>query len=212
MPEENTQKPAENTTDNPTEITPPEETISRKEFDKVKGDMHKYKDALRQEQAKIKALEEEKLKKAQEWEKLYEKEKEDKEKLLTETTGLKQAVVRTARLSAVKEAALKAGLRKEALEDLKLVDLGEVEVESSGGEIACRGADSFVARLKTLRPHWFATKPNNINTDTPTTTQQGAKTISYKEIDAAEAEAKKTGDYREYKRLVLEFKKQQLKK
>lgn len=68
----------------------------------------------------------------------------------------KDAVHHTARVGEVKAAALKAGLREEAVADLEGMDLSEVEVEiDASNVIRVKGADDYAAKLKKLKGYMF---------------------------------------------------------
>lgn len=68
----------------------------------------------------------------------------------------KDAVNHTARVGEVKAAALKAGLREEAVGDLESMDLSEIQVEiDDNNVIRVKGADDYAAKLKKLKSYMF---------------------------------------------------------
>lgn len=62
------------------------------------------------------------------------------------------------KLAAVKQAALKAGIRAEAESDLPLLSLEGVTVEvTNQGRFIVHGAEAYIEDLKRQKPHWFKT-------------------------------------------------------
>jgi hypothetical protein len=99
------------------------------------------------------------------------------------------------------------GLRKEAMDDLDMYDLSDVQIEyTNTGKVSVLGADKFAERLKTIKPHWFGSKTNKINSNSPETIS--GDMITKKQIFDAEKKAKETGDYAPYQRVLSLYKKQ----
>lgn len=59
----------------------------------------------------------------------------------------------------MKAAALQAGLRPEAIDDLEALELDLVDVEStSKGRLNVLGVDEQIKKLQKAKPHWFGGK------------------------------------------------------
>lgn len=140
--------------------------VSRKAYQQVADDMHRFKREAEDARQKLVALEEQKLAEEKNWKELYERERkaraeaEDREK---KKDGFYE---HTQKFSEVSKVALAQGLRQEAVDDLDAIDYGEaikVEVTSNGRYIV-HGADEFVETLKNKKPHWFKnTKAPHVN-------------------------------------------------
>lgn len=186
----------------------PIEVVPRDDHKRAIEDMHKFKRQAQELADKLKAKETDDLKKTQQWQQLAELKEQEAKDAKTEAENLKRAIVADKKYSAVREYAITAGLRKEAIADLDLVDLDDVSIETtSTGRVNVSGVDKAVARLKLLKPHWFKDAAPQINAESPGVTNTGGS-IDMKQLDAAEKHAKKTGDYTQYKDLLLRYKSQ----
>lgn len=183
------------------------QTVSKAELDRVLGELHGLKTenkALKDEKAK---QEEEQLKASQNYKELAERHEKTAKEWEGKYTGLNSLVIKDKKLSAVREEAIKAGIRPEAIEDLASRDLKEVSVvvNTSTGAFEVSGAGNFVQQMKTLRPHWFGgnTGPG-VNTTTPNINGTGAgEKVTLEQVKAAEKKAR-SGDASaksEYQRL-----------
>lgn len=159
-----TPNPNPNPAPNPT----PGKTYTQEEFDHIKNDMHKFKTELQTEKTRQEDLRIAALKEKNDWKSVAE-ENEKKLKLSEEKyNGLSGSLVENAKTSALKEAALKAGMLKEGLDDLEVFDFDEISVETtSRGKILVSGADQAIENLKKRRPHWFGSKPPSVNPASP---------------------------------------------
>lgn len=112
-----------------------EEYVSRKAYEEVTRDMHKFKSEARAEkaakaeyEAKLKAIEEEKLAEQQRWKELFEKERQEKEEL-----NRKSKEKETAYLMSVKKSALKQELGGKIRDEyLAHADLKSIEFKDDG--------------------------------------------------------------------------------
>lgn len=132
------------------------ETVSRDAYEQIKKDLFKFKSEARELREKITDAEKRKLKEAEDY-KAYaetlERERDDLKQKLTDFTSV---TLQDKKLSAVREAARKAGIREEALPDLELLDLDGISVETtSTGRIMVEGVDDFMKRQQKTRSHWF---------------------------------------------------------
>lgn len=87
---------------------------------------------------------------------LLEKAEAEKVELKRQADGALESVSLFVRRRDVESEAVKAGIRPEALSDLRLLGLDKLEVQREGQEIKVKGSADFVAEQKKLRPHWFA--------------------------------------------------------
>lgn len=153
---------------NPAPPTPPPDVVDRAEFERVKNDMHKYKTAAEAERQKAEELRLNALKEKQDWKSIAEEKERQAEEFKQKYDGLSQSLVNNAKHSALKEAALKAGILAQSLPDIEAFDFPEINVETtSGGKILVSGADQAIEGLKKRRPHWFGVKPASVNPATP---------------------------------------------
>jgi len=184
------------------------EPRGKSEMDHVLKDLHKFKAQAKDLEEKLKAKETEDLKISQRWKELAEIKERENSELKTKLDTKDKMIVDDKKFSALKDSALKAGLRKEALADLELVGLEDIAIETtSTGRINVIGADVAVERLKTMRPHWFSsTQAPSINLNQPGVTQ--GSLLTKQDVFKAEDEAKKTGDYTKYKAVLEQFRKQ----
>jgi len=153
------------------ELTPPVEDVPPVEpvaidpnaYEQMKNDMHKFKrmaaEATEKQtayEAKLQAIETDQQKASGKYKELYEREaaqsvdfKEKYEKTLN-------AVLDDKKMTSVREFALKHNIRQEALDDLDMVDMSSVVVETTDqGRYNVLGAESFVDSLKAAKPYWF---------------------------------------------------------
>ena len=87
---------------------------------------------------------------------LLERSEAEKAELKKQAEGAAESVTHFVRSRDVETEALKAGIRPEALSDLRLLGLDKLEVQREGKEIKVKGTADFIAEQKKLRPHWFA--------------------------------------------------------
>lgn len=161
------------------------------------------KEALR---AQLKAQEEKTLTEKEQWRELAERrEKELNERILKDKQR-DQAILEDKKSAALREAAIKAGIKQEALADLELIELSDCKAElSATGRVVVTGAQKAIDGLKTLRPFWFGTSAPNINSSAPGISTTGQLTVQ--DLMKLEAEAKKDpSKYGDYKAAVLKFK------
>lgn len=160
---------------------------------------------------KFKQREVDELTKNQQWQQLAELKEKEAADAVSERDRLKNAFVTKEKMSALREAALQAGLRKEAIGDLRLLDFPEIKLESNGeGEFTAQGADKAIQRLKTLKPHWFQTPVPSINSSSPTATG-GDGSVTYETVKKLQDDYTKnpnSANAEKLKGALLQFKKQ----
>lgn len=183
--------------------------VSAEAYEQVKKDMLRYKDELKTVKVDAQKLREEKLTNEKNWEELAKTRAEERDAAIAEKNRLHESVLSSKKYDAVKTECVKLGIRSEALEDLKLLDMGDVQTElTTLGNINVHGHKDFATRLKTLRPHWFGSKnPPNLNTNTPgVVSPEGPVTGA--QLAAAQREGKKSGDMSKYNALFQQYRKQ----
>ncbi len=186
---------------NPTEVptTTQEEVsnipagfVSQEVFDRMKKDMFKHKEDA--DKAK-KAMDEQRLarlKETQNWEAVAKEKEQEALEEKNRRQALESSIVQHQKFMALKNEALKQNMHPSSLDDLELLDLPEVNVETtSTGKILVTGADRAIANLKTLRPHWFKQNVTSINPATPETIQTNQNTITIADLEKLEQEYKK---------------------
>lgn len=170
------------------------EFVPKRAYEEVSRDMHRYKQSAREAaaakaeyEAKLKALEEEKLREKQEWKELYEREKQE-----AEVAKRKAREEREAYLTAVKKSALKNELGGR-IKDVYLThaNIGSIEINEDGTinqESLLRVANDFRKNHGELIPPASTPEPTATAAPTGRTVATGEKTIdqmSYSEKIAA---------------------------
>lgn len=195
----------------PEETPAPEQTFTKSEVQKILEEAKSYKIKAQEYEAKMKAKEVEDLTANQRWKELAELKEKEAIEANEKAEKLKSAFVNKEKLSALKEAALQAGIRKESLPDLRLIDFPEVNLQNGNeGEFSVSGADKAIQRLKALRPHWFQSSIPAVNSASPAVTGDGSS-ITFDSVKKLQDEYKKNPSAEnadKYKNALLQFKKQ----
>lgn len=190
------------------------ETVSKSEFDKVLKEMHVFKKKAQEAEKIASEAKLAKLKEENKW-KEYGEEKEKEAKEARERSELLvKSFTESQRLNAVRVEATKLGIRPEAASDLNMLDLEEIQVETTNtGKVNVLGADKFAQRLKTLKPHWFQSKADPKINAGGNRVHDGSSgdAITATAVMKAEIEGKKKGDLTEYYALHKKFTEQKLK-
>jgi hypothetical protein len=131
--------------------------------DDFKKDMLKYKEEATTLRKAREDEEKKSLVEREQYKQLYEKSEAEKAVFAEKAEKAVTVVDTYIKRSAVETAALAAGLRKEALPDLKLLGLEKLEARKDGNEVTVTGVEDFVTEQKRLRPHWFTPKDMKIN-------------------------------------------------
>ena len=120
-----------------------------------------------------------------------------------------KAVITDKKMSAIREAAIKAGVLESALEDIDFLDWSGVQVETtSTGRLNVLGVDDAVKRIKTLKPHWFGKPAPKINGKVPEAKGQDG-IVTLEKLNKLRKEAMKSGDYSAYEPAFKAFQAQQ---
>lgn len=137
--------------------TEAEKKVGWKDHKRALDDMHKFKREAQEAAQRLASLEAERLAEKEDFKGLAEKYQKERDTYKQNLEKERGAFQLDRKYSAVKEAALKLGLRNER--DLDLINLDDVGVEyTSEGRMFVNGVDEFVAQLKADRPHWFQDK------------------------------------------------------
>ncbi len=184
----------------------PEGYVSKAELEHALADVHKFKAKATELENKGRKEEETRLRETENWKKLAEIKTKDAEEAAEQLNSLKTSLIEDKKYSAVKDAAIKSGIRPEALPDLELLGLRDVVIETtSTGRVNVLGADRFVDQLKTIRPHWFGKPSVNINSSVPGI--KGAGPVANEtDLIKLSLEAQRTGDYAAYENKLKEYK------
>lgn len=182
-------------------------TVAKADLDRALKDLHKFKSEARELSTKLKTIEETKLKDQQQWQQLAEIREKEVLEAREEAERIKNSYVSEKKFSAVREAALKAGILPTAISDLELVGLDQVVLETtSTGKLNVIGADAFVNVLKTTKPHWFGANKTTVNSAIPDVSS--SKPIDRAQLVKLSLEAQKTGDYTVYQKAMDQYQQQ----
>lgn len=188
---------------------PSKEVVSKADHERALADMHKFKRELEKMKTDKETEKTAKMKEQQQWKELAEAKEREASELKSSNDRLQQSYLNEKRFTALKSACEKLGLRAEAAPDLDLVDISEVQIETtSTGKINVLGAEKFAERLKTVRPHWFADKSApSVNTSGARVIDTGG-VITPEMLINAEKEGRKKGDLSEYTSLHQKYRSQ----
>ncbi len=193
----------------PVEIPQEEPKYSKAEFDKVLKEAKSASAKVREYEKQMKQREMQELEKNNEWQRIAQMKEEEAANARAEADKLKSSFVSREKQAAIREAAIQAGLRKESIQDLRLIDFPEIKLETNDeGEFIVNGADKAVMRLKSLRPHWFQKEAPTVHSQTPAVTNSGNK-LSWEDFKKIEAEYKKTPSRENEQKLRLAYSKYQ---
>lgn len=188
--------------------------VSREDHERALADMHKYKTEAKK-LADEKALgETNKMKEQNQWKELAEKREQEAKDALIKSERLEKSYLGEKKYSAVHAKCLALGLRPEAISDLEMLDLEDVNIETtSTGKINVLGADKFAERLKTRKPHWFdKPKPVVNGGGNRVHDSSSGEKVTVQQVIDAEKEGRKSGDLTKYHALHKQFQQQRFAK
>lgn len=189
-----------------------EDTVPKSELQKVLDEMHKYKKTAKEYEAKMKEREMSELKQREEWQKVAEIKEREAQEAKEEAERLKSSFVNNRMYDAIKNAALKDGIRKEALNDLELIDFSDdVAIETTNtGKMNVVGAEAAIKKLKATRPYWFGKSVGSVNTDSPETVQGSEITLdTVMKAQAKYNKSRSPEDMRSYEKVLRAYQKSQ---
>lgn len=181
--------------------------VSREDHDRALRDMKKFKEGYQKLKDELSQKELQALKSKEEWKKVAELKEQEAAEAQEKYQNLQGAFVNDRKASAIRAAALEAGVRKEALDDLELFPFDDVVVEhTSTGRVNVLNAKEAIDRLKLTKPYLFGSKRVNVNPSGPDVVSGGK--ITYEQVKKADEEARKTGDYAPYYEVLRKFQSQ----
>lgn len=159
--------------------------VRRQAYEEVSKDMHKFKNRAKEEaakaneyEAKLKAIEEDRLKQQEEWQTLYEKERQQREQLESSVQQEKENYLRS-----VKLAALKSELGGQVRDEyLSFARLNEIEFNDEGA----LSPDSVASVANKFREEHSVLIPANNNSEITNQAPMSAGTHAPKEKTLAE--------------------------
>ena len=191
-------------------VETPIEQVPKSELEKVLADMHRFKKAAQEKDLLLKKFEEQTLREKEDFKALADRYKAEAEEANEKLTKKEMAVLAREKHSAVRDAAIKAGILPSAVDDLDLFGFEGVVVEQDeSGKVKVLGAEKYVQQLKQARGHWFGSASTNVNTSMPGITTD--KPVNESELVKLSLEAQKSGDYTQYKKAQELFLKQHRK-
>ena len=142
--------------------------VSEYELNKALAQIQDQKKLLRQYEQDKASAEESKLKDQNEWKKLAEIKSKELEDFKSKYNKERDAVVRGKKFDALKDSAIKAGIRQEALDDLDMLDYDEkLQIEfTNTGKSSVLGVESYIEEVKSRKPHWFGGNSKSYNSTT----------------------------------------------
>ena len=171
-----------------------EEMVSKAELAKVLDQLHDLKRREKAAKTELESRDLQSMKDREEWQKIAELKEQEAAAANERANTLQENVTYATKYSAVKDAALKLGLRQEALADLDLVDLEDVLIErTSTGRTNVLGTEKFVQGLKASRPHWFGGNNLNINATNPQARQVASGEVTTESVHALYQKARSSG-------------------
>lgn len=185
------------------------EMISRAEFDKVLNDMHKFKNAARDYEQRLEQKDMDSLREKEDYKKLAETYESKYREADEQVKTLKSSFMDDRKYAAIREEAIKQGIRQEAIDDLDLQSFDSVMLETtSTGRMNVLGVDVAVKDLKARKPHWFGKATPVVNTSSPEVKFSSGGDITPQDILKAQAKAQKTksqSDLATYQQMVKKY-------
>lgn len=141
----------------------PSETVSKADLERALNDLHKNKNkarelenALKEKEDLLKQMETQRLESEKNYKTLWEKAEANaaaEKKRADETVN---SYYHDKKMSKVREIAMASGIRKEALEDLEMLDTNSIIIEKTDhGNVMVHGVEDFVNDLKVKKKWWF---------------------------------------------------------
>lgn len=183
--------------------------VSKADLDRALADLHKFKSRANDAEAKVKAIEESRLAEKEDWKSLAERREAEAKEANEKAQRIQDSYLGEKKHTAVREAALKLGMRPEAIGDLDLFSLDGVVIETTDKGVKVVGADAFVQSLKNSRPYLFGQgAPISVNSTVPGVKTGTNATVSETDILKVAEQARKTGDYSQYQALLNKYRAQ----
>lgn len=195
-----------------------QKSIRWQDHQRALNDLKKYKaqarqaaDELEQLKSSLSEQKRKKLEDANDYEALYRSAKQELESEREKADRWKTYTIQNTKLSEVKPALQRAGLRQEAERLLDLEDLSDVEVEATDqGRFIVHGVDGFVERMRQNYPFAFQQKkmPGIDSTSGHRAKSFEEKPLTREDVLRIERECKQKGDMGPYHEAVHRYRKQ----
>lgn len=180
--------------------------------ERIKRDMIRYKEERDRLASQVEDMKLKGHKEKEDWKTVAEHHETKAKEYEQKFTGLQNALVNEKKVAALSTEAVKQGINPASLPDLELLDFDEVSVETtSTGKVLITGQDRAIAKLKTLRPHWFSSQVPSVNPSTPNVGVPNSGIVTIADLNIAEAQYKKTkseSDKKAYYELIHKYKSQ----
>lgn len=132
------------------------------------------------------------MKDQEKWKDIAEIKIKEADEANEKTENMSRALQKREKMSSIRSAALQAGLRKDALDLLDLMEFPEVLIEATTlGNINIVGVSTAIEALKLKHPSLFGKKSGNLNGGLPEVVDGGMITIDH--LLKAEDKARKSG-------------------
>ena len=133
-----------------------QKTVAWEDHKRVLDDMHRFKKDLVAEKSKISEIEKTRLKEKEDYKTYAERLEEENQKLKQEKDGIFNSLETDRKFEAVRTAALKAGIREEALSLIDNMELtGVIAEKTDQGRMIVHGADDWVSQFKKQHSYAF---------------------------------------------------------
>lgn len=172
-------------------------------------DMHKYKNELNQLKSKIEAENLKSLKETEQWKAVAEMKEKEALEALESANQIKGAYINDRKMSAIREAAQKAGIIPQALNDLEVLDKwADVTVETtSTGRVNVIGAEQALDKFKASKPYLFGKPVPKVNGTIPDVNTNPGKEVTWEELKKLKAKAQsgEKADEEAYAKAYMQF-------
>jgi len=157
---------------------PPVQSYSAEEYNKLLAKNRTLTETNTGLNGQLKTNELAGMKDKEQWKEIAELKENENTELRQRNESLTTGVIKREKMSAIRTAAVQAGIRKEALDDLDLYEFPEVQIETTSlGNYNVVGVQTAVEALKLRKPYMFGKKSGNLNPGLPEVTTGGMVTI-----------------------------------
>lgn len=171
-------------------------------------DMHKYKNELNKLKSQLEADNLKRLKETEQWQSVAEMKEKEAMEALEEAERIKGAYINDRKMSAIREAAQKAGILPQALNDLELLNKwDDVSIETtSTGRVNVIGAEQALNKFKASKPYLFGKPVPKIGGEIPGVTAEVSE-ITYDKLQKLKQKAQsgEKSDMEAYKKAYMEY-------
>lgn len=189
---------------------PPVQSYSAEEYNKLLTKNKLLNDQNTGLNGQLKSNELAGMKDKEQWKEIAELKETENAQLREKNDSLTTGVIKREKMSAIRTAAVQAGIRKEALDDLDLYEFAEVQIETTSlGNFNVVGVQTAVEALKLRKPYLFGKKSGNLNGGLPDVVTAGSVTIDQVMKAADKARIENSPEAKaEYSRLTKIFNQQ----